>query len=140
MKLTEIKTGLIDYFLDDFSQGIKIDKLDEIYESMGQKINLNIDSERIVILQNSSSQSSDPSKAFKKFTDGRVSILTIIDEDDNAIMSAIRSYNNIISVDLTSSPLLEKNVSLISIKNALRQAKNRNDDISFNIISTNSQL
>ena len=134
MKLSEIKTSLIDQFFTDGAVGVAQDQLDPIFESLGKAISIDLNSERLVLLQEQSSQSNDPSKAFKRFTDGRVSLLTIIEEDGNAILAAVRSGTHVRISDLTVSPPDERDGGLLSVKNALRQAKNRNDDVFFNII------
>jgi sugar diacid utilization regulator len=136
MKLSEIKTSLIDQFFTEGSIGVPQDQLDPIFESIGKNVGLDLNSERLVILQEKSNQSNDPSKAFKRFTDGRVSLLTIVEEDSNVILAAVRSGTSIRIADLTITPITERDGSLLSVKNALRQAKNRNDDVFFNIIVT----
>ena len=135
MRLAEIKTGLIDLFFKDGSNGVPLDELDTIFESIGNAIGIDLSSERQSSLQHQqSNQSNDPSKAFKRFTEGRVSMLTIIEEDGmNAIFAAVRSGTSIKIVDLTVTPLVERDSGLLAVKQAIKQAKNRNDDVFFNI-------
>jgi hypothetical protein len=139
MKLAEIKMSLIDHFFNEGSNGIPQDQLDVIFESVGKTIGLDLNSEKLAVLQDKSNQSSDPSKAFKRFAEGRIALLTIVEEDDsalNAIFLAIRAGTSVKIIDLTESPINERDGGLLGVKGALRQAKNRNDDVFFNIIVT----
>jgi len=138
MKLSEIKTSLIDQFFTDGSQGVPLDQLDTVFESIGNAIGVDLSSERLTLLQHQqSNQSNDPSKAFKRFTEGRISMLTIVEEDGmNAIFAAVRSGTSVKIMDLTVNPLVEKNSNLLGVKNAIKQAKNRNDEVFFNITIT----
>lgn len=142
MKLNEIKNCLIEQFFTEESNGVSLDKLDSIFESMGNHLKIDLSAERLASIHSQTNQSSDVGKAFRKFTDGRVSILTIVEEFDsktNAIFTAIRSGTSIIMSDLTSTIIVEKNGALLAVKNALKQAKNRNDEIFFNITSMNTK-
>jgi len=136
LKLAEIKSGLIGTFFTEDSAGVPHDQIDPIFESIGKSIGLDLGSDKLTVLAQTSNQSSDPSKAFKRFTEGRISILTIYEEDglkQNVIFVAVRAGTQAKSMDLTS-PLREATAGLGSVKNALRQAKNRNEDIVFNLI------
>jgi hypothetical protein len=141
MKLSEIKTGLIDQFFTDGSQGVPLDQLDTVFESIGNAIGVDLSSERLTLLQHQqSNQSNDPSKAFKRFTEGRISMLTIVEEDGmNAIFAAVRSGMSVKIVDLTITPLVERESGLLAVKNAIKQAKNRNDEVFFNITITDER-
>ena len=141
MKLAEIKTSLIDQFFTEDSAGVSQDQMDPIFESLGKTIGLDLNSERLVLLQQQTNQSNDPSKAFKRFTEGRVALLMIIEEDgaaSNTILAAVRSGTLVRIADLTISPIMEKDGGLAAVKNALRQAKNRNDEVFFNITVTDT--
>jgi len=141
MKLSEIKTSLIEQFFVDSSAGVPEDKLDEIVESIGHSLNVTLSSDVQSVLSQQSSHSSDPSKAFKRFTEGRLSILTVLEEDGshaNAIFAAVRVGRAIKIADLTVTPVTEKSADLNAVKQALRQAKNLNDDSYFNIVITDT--
>jgi len=136
MKLSELKVGLIEQFFTENSNGVSQDLLDPIFESTGKSLGIDLNPERLTALFQQSNQSSDPNKAFKRFTEGRISILTILEEDGihkNAIFAAVRSGTSVKVINLTSTPLVEKLGDLAAVKSALRQAKNRNDEIFFNI-------
>jgi hypothetical protein len=139
MKLAEIKSSIIESFFTEDSAGVPQDQLDPVFESIGKTVGLDLNSEKLALLSQSSNQSSDPSKAFKRFTEGRVAILAIIEEDgmvQNAIFAAVRSGMNTKVSDLTNAAINEKNGGLADVKSALRQAKDRNEDVIFNIITT----
>jgi hypothetical protein len=142
MKLSEIKSGLIETYFTDGSIGVPQDELDAVFESLGRTIGLDLNSERLTTLFQASNQSSDPSKAFKRFTEGRLAILTIVEEDGtnaNAIFAAVRSGTQVKISDLTITPIAEKAGGLLAVKNALRSAKKRNDDVFFNITISDAQ-
>lgn len=141
MKLSEIKLSLIEHFFSENSNGISKNLLDPIFESLGRSMKIDLSPEVIFeISQKTANDSQDPGKAFKKFTDGRLNILTILEEDGsntNAIFTAVRAGTHIKFSDLTTSPIVEKVGNLAMIKDALKQAKNRNDEVYFTIISSN---
>jgi hypothetical protein len=139
MKLSEIKSGLVETYFTEGSVGVPQGQLDPVFESLGNTVGLDLNSEYLSTLLQTSNQSSDPSKAFKRFTEGRVALLTIVEEDGssaNAIFAAVRSGTHVKISDLTISPIAEKAGGLLAVKNALKQAKKRNDDVFFNITIT----
>lgn len=140
MRLAEIKVGLVDKFFTDAANGVSGDQLDAIFESIGKTVGLELTADTLTSLsQNNTNQSGDPSKAFKRFTEGRIALLTVMEEDgshSNAIFAAVRYGKTVKIADLTVSPLAEKNGDLAAVKNALRQAKNLNEDIFYNITVT----
>jgi len=133
MKLAEIKNCLIDQFFTETSDGVLQEQLVPIFESIGTSLGIDLKPDQQTALSDKTVQSADPSKAFKRFTDGRVAMLTIF-EDDHAIFATVRAGTQIKLVDLTTSPIVEKAGNLLAVKTALRQAKNRNDEVFFNIM------
>ena len=141
MKLAEIKVGIIEQFFTDIAVSVSQDQLYPIFESIGKTVGLDLNDEKLTILFHASNQSSDPSKAFKRFTEGRTALLTIMEEDGvnkNAIFAAVRSGKTVKIADLTVTPIAEKSGNLAAVKNALRQAKNLDDEIFFNITVTDT--
>lgn len=134
MKLSEIKSCLIESFFEDGVNGVQIEQLETIFESIGNSLDIDLSVDYLSSLHNKqSNQSSDPSKAFKRFTEGRVAMLTIFEEDGNAIFAAVRSGINIKISDLTIKKMCETTGKLLSVKNAIKQAKNKNDEVFFEI-------
>ena len=90
------------------------------------------------IVESEQGSSSDPSKAFKRFTEGRTAMLSICEDDGFkkiVIFAAVRVGSGIVYEDLTVDERVTKRGDLASIKTALRQAKNLNEDAYFTIKS-----
>lgn len=141
MKLAEIKIALIDQFFSKQAAGVERTELDTIFVSLGKGLNADLSelaSNADTIIEAEEGSSSDPSKAFKRFTDGRRALLSI-NEDDGfkkmAIFVAVRVGKDVIYEDLTVAERVAKRGDLTAIKHALRQAKNLNDDVYFTIKS-----
>jgi hypothetical protein len=140
MKLHEIKFNIIDKFFYENSNGISINILNPIYESLGRSMNVDLNPDNISEISKTISESQDVSKAFKKFTDSKLNILTILEEDGNninAIFMALRVGTKVMITDLTSATLTEKVGTLGMVKDALKQAKARNEESYFSIIERN---
>ena len=134
MKLAEIKLGLIEQHFSSNCNGISGEALSIIFESLGKSVNLDLSREKLTRRQ--TTRSSDPSKAFKKFTEGRNAVMSIIDEDDetlNTLFVAIRTGKSVKIANLTTDPITEKVSDLRSVRDALRQAKSFNEDIIFEL-------
>lgn len=133
MKLHEIKHNLIGQFFSKQSAGIDQRDIDPVYEQLSVLTGL---SSKVSLLESEEGVSSDPSKAFKRFTEGRKATLTICEEDGlkkMAIFAAVR-YGKVVAIeDLTLEDHTPKIGDLSDIKNALRHAKNLNDDVFFSI-------
>ena len=140
MKLHEIKFNIIDKFFCENSNGISVNILSPIYESIGRAMNIELTPGNMVELSKNVTESHDISKAFKKFTDSKLNILTILEEDGNninAIFMALRIGSKVMITDLTTESLSEKTGNLSMVKDALKQAKARNDETYFSIIERN---
>ena len=136
MKLSEIKNTLIDTFFTENSNGVTKVTLSVILESIGRKLNLDLSSS--FLTEMSESKSNDPSKAFKKFTEGRVTVLTIDEEDGSdvrTIFAAIRYGTKIYSANMTTDPITESVSDFKTIKSIIRQSKTINEDIVYEIRS-----
>lgn len=134
MKLSEIKSSIIEQYFSENDNGVSQDQVDSIFESLGRSLGIVLDS---ALLE--SNESADPSKAFKRFTEGRVAMLTIMEEDGmskNALFAAVRYGTSVKITNLTAETIVEKTGDLAAVKSALRQAKKRNDEVFFNITIT----
>ena len=136
MKLSEIKSALVTQFFKDREKGAGQDDLQRILESLSKTF----DADLVSLLEDEDDSligcSSEPSKAFKKFTDGRRAILTINEDEDlhtTAIFVAIRVGTEIMYSNLTTELREEQKGNLSIIKHALKQAKNLNDEVYFKI-------
>lgn len=131
MKLEEIKSSLIQNFFGNQSPGVHQTLIDPIFTQLANAINESVlDS----VIEETEGSSADATKAFKKFTDGRRSTLSICENDGmnvNIIFAAIRSGKQIVYEDLTVEQRTIKFGDLASIKTALKQAKNLNDEAYF---------
>ena len=135
MKLFEIKSGLIEQYFDENADGISSEKLEAVFESLGKSMNVDLSPASIQSIE-LNNQSSDPSKAFKRFTEGKMSILSISEEDgatQHSIFAAVRVGTTVKIANLTTSPIVEKAGDLSAVKHALRQSKNINEDVVFSI-------
>lgn len=140
MKLDELKIALIQQFFKSSDDGIEQSMLSEVFESLAKSLNVDLKNlpEQNLTEDNdlNSGVSCEPSKAFRKFTEGRRALLSINEDNGNkkmAIFAALRVGTEIIYRDLTEESQEDKKGNLASIKQALKQAKNINDDIYFNI-------
>ena len=142
MKLAEIKTALIDQFFSKQSPGIDRTQIEPIFVNLGKTLKVDLSElasdDATVVTESEQGSSSDPSKAFKRFTDGRRALLSI-NEDDGfkklAIFAAVRVGKSVVYENLTADERTHKKGDLAAIKQALRQAKNLNDDVYFTIKS-----
>ena len=132
MKLIDLKAALVEYFFKPEDLGVNDDQVVAVVNKMAARLNIDVEDMLAADLRVHGNLS-DPSKAFKKFTEERRALLVITDEDDRAIFVALRSGNEIWYKNLTVKAGAELRGSLLIIKTALRQGKNRNDDINFNI-------
>lgn len=136
MRLEEIKTALIEHFFSKQSAGVNRDMIEPVFVELGKKLNedlseMAVDDSVVVEAQGSSA---DPSKAFKRFTEGRKALLSICEEDGfktNVIFAAVRVGKNVFYEDLTVDTRVAKKGDLATIKTAIRQAKNLNDEAYF---------
>lgn len=139
MKLSEIKTALVDKFFSKQASGVNRVDMDPVFERVASFIKadltfLSTDS----LVESEQGSSSEPSKAFKRFTEGRTAVLSICEDDGfkkMVIFAAVRNGSTIVYEDLTVEGELTKFGDLATIKSALRQAKNLNDDVYFSIKS-----
>ena len=133
MRLAEIKIGLIEQFFAENANGISGEPLTAIFETLGKSMKLDLTE---FDLEKHDNRSSDPSKAFKRFTEGKTSVL-MINEDDgaklNTIFIAIRNGKSVKIANLTTDPISEKMGDLSAVKAALRQAKTIDEDIIFDL-------
>jgi hypothetical protein len=129
MKLSELKSALIEQFFPDHLGGVSANLSDEILGEL-----LSTLAESTVELSNLTSR--DPGKAFHAFIQGKNSTLTIIDEESGKPMllfAAARAGKTVTTVNLTTEDRKQRQSDLVTVKQALRQAKNRNDEIYFSI-------
>lgn len=141
MKLDELKVALIKQFFKSSDSGVDQDRVKEVFESMAKRLDTDLShlSEQDAVTEDSemhSGVSSEPSKAFRKFTEGRKALLTINEDDGSKAMSlfaAFRVGTEIMICNLTNETIKEEKSNLNAVKQALRQAKNLNDDIYFQI-------
>lgn len=137
MKLEELKDMLIQRFFKECDNGVGQEKAFMVLESMSKMMNSDIpEFAELSTEETHSGNSGEPSKAFKKFTEGRRAFLTINEDEGSKTMSlfaAVRIGTDVMYCDLTTENIEEKKGNLLAIKHALRQAKNRNDEVYFNI-------
>lgn len=140
MKLNEIKFALIDKFFSKEAVGVKKSEIEPVFLKLGEflKSDLSKLTSNDTTIISESGSSNDPSKGFKRFTEGRTALLSICEDDGfnkMAIFAAVRIGTKVAYEDLTTEERVIKLGDLSVIKNALRQAKNLNEDVSFNIKS-----
>lgn len=140
MRLEELKSALVEQFFSDSTNGVKLDQLESIFKQLGEQLKSDlaclVNHEVDLAESRNEGTSAEPSKAFKKFTDGRRSVLAIIEgdgSDSRAIFAAARSGKKIAIMNLTNEEKVSTNSDLASIKAALKQAKNHSDDAYFSI-------
>lgn len=134
MKLAELKTSLVEQFFTPASSGLPTELLSEIYQDLKNKLG----SELIVESTSPGIHSNEPSKAFAQFTKDRESVVAIIEEDGmkkKALFAAAKRGTQIAYMTLTQEGREVKKGDLKTIKDALRQAKNLNDEIDFHVIT-----
>lgn len=142
MKLDEIKIALIEQFFSKHAAGVSRNEIDPIFVGLGTLLKQDLSElasdDGTVVTESEQGSSSDPSKAFKRFTEGRTALLSICEDDGfkkMVIFAAARAGKNVVYEDLTVDERTPKKGDLASIKSALRQAKNLNEDIYFTIKS-----
>jgi hypothetical protein len=141
MKLNEIKTALVDKFFSKQASGVSRTEIEPVFISLGKSLKADltdISTEDAIVVESEQGSSSDPSKAFKRFTEGRTALLSICEDDGfkkMVIFAAVRIGSGVVYEDLTVDDRVIKKGDLASIKSALRQAKNLNEDAYFNIKS-----
>jgi len=142
MKLSELKTALVDKFFSKQANGINKTKIDPVFVELGKFLSADLhdltSSDDSIVVESEQGSSSDPSKAFKRFTEGRTTLLSICEDDGfkkMVIFAAVRVGTNVVYEDLTIDERVMKKGDLASIKSALRQAKNLNEDAYFHIKS-----
>lgn len=140
MKLNEIKTALVDKFFSKQASGVSRTEIEPVFISLGKSLKADLTdistTEDDVVVESEQGSSSDPSKAFKRFTEGRTALLSICEDDGfkkMVIFAAVRIGSGVVYEDLTVDDRVIKKGDLASIKSALRQAKNLNEDAYFNI-------
>lgn len=137
MRLEEIKTALIEHFFSKQSAGVNRDLIEPIFVELGKNLNEDLSEmavEDTTTAVEAQGSSADPSKAFKRFTEGRKALLSICEEDGfktNVIFAAVRIGKSVVYEDLTVENRAIKNGDLAKIKTAIRQAKNLNDEAYF---------
>jgi hypothetical protein len=141
MKLNEIKTALVDKFFSKQASGVSRTEIEPVFISLGKSLKADltdISTEDAIVVESEQGSSSDPSKAFKRFTEGRTALLSICEDagfKKMVIFAAVRIGSGVVYEDLTVDDRVIKKGDLASIKSALRQAKNLNEDAYFNIKS-----
>ena len=142
MKLNEIKTALVDKFFSKQASGVSKTEIDPIFISLGKFLKTDLtelaSTDEAIVVESEQGSSSDPSKAFKRFTEGRTALLSICEDDGfkkMVIFAAVRIGSGIVYEDLTVDDRVIKKGDLASIKSALRQSKNLNEDAYFTIKS-----
>jgi hypothetical protein len=143
MKLSEIKTALVDKFFSKQANGVSRTEIEPVFIDLGKSLKSDLtelanNDATTVVIESEQGSSSDPSKAFKRFTEGRNALLSICEDDGfkkMVIFAAVRVGTGIVYEDLTVAERVIKKGDLASIKSALRQAKNLNEDAYFNIKS-----
>ena len=141
MKLAEIKLGLIEQHFSSNSNGIKGEALNLILEQLGQSLSIDTSANKRSTLQES--RSNEPSKAFKKFTEGDCSMMSIIDSEDgvpSTLFVALRTGKTVKIANLTADPITEKISDLKTVREALKQAKNFDEDIIFETVVISDRL
>lgn len=140
MKLNEIKTALVDKFFSKQASGVSKTEIDPIFISLGKFLKTDLtelaSTDEAIVVESEQGSSSDPSKAFKRFTEGRTALLSICEDDGfkkMVIFAAVRIGSGIVYEDLTVDDRVIKKGDLASIKSALRQSKNLNEDSYFTI-------
>lgn len=142
MKLDEIKTALVDKFFSKQAAGVSRTEIEPVFLSLGDFLKVDLSeltsNDETIVTEAEQGSSSDPSKAFKRFTEGRTALLSICEDDGfkkMVIFAAARQGKAVVYEDLTVDDRSPKKGDLASIKSALRQAKNLNEDIYFVIKS-----
>lgn len=141
MKLSEIKTALVDKFFSKQAAGVNRTEIEPIFTNLGKFLNadlsdINAELDDDIVVESDQGSSNDPSKAFKRFTEGRTALLSICEDDGfkkMVIFAAVRIGTNVVYEDLTVDERVMKKGDLASVKSALRQAKNLNEYAYFNI-------
>lgn len=142
MKLNEIKTALIQQFFSKHANGVSRAEIEPVFVELGNFLKADLrelaSNDETIVTESESDQgsSNEPSKAFKRFTEGRRALLSICEDDGlkkMVIFAATRVGKHVVYEDLTIESREIKKGDLASIKSALRQAKNMNEDVYFNV-------
>lgn len=138
MKLDEIKTALVDKFFSKQAAGVSRTEIEPVFLSLGDFLKIDLSelasNDETIVTEAEQGSSSDPSKAFKRFTEGRTALLSICEDDGfktNVIFAAVRIGKSVVYEDLTVENRVIKKGDLAKIKTAIRQAKNLNDEAYF---------
>lgn len=132
MKLSELKSALIEQFFTAESGGVSTIDLPDVHEALAKVLKVKLSTLSSPLNEGLESICHDATKGFKKFTDGRRCILSIM-EEDKVLFAAARSGRDVAYSDLTVLPRIALKGDLSKVKMALRQAKNLNDDAYFSI-------
>jgi hypothetical protein len=132
MKLAEIKVALIEQFFAVNSNGVNGEDLNNIIIALGKSVSIQLTEQKVIQVYANANQSNDPSKAFKRFTEGDSSLLTIADTR-GTLFTAIRDGKTIKVANLTTDPISEDVGNFGIVKQALKQAKIIDEDIIFAI-------
>jgi hypothetical protein len=138
MKLSEIKTALVDKFFSKQAAGVNKTEIEPVFVGLGNFFSVDLTdlTSNNIVIESEQGSSNDPSKAFKRFTEGRTALLSICEDDGfkkMVIFAAVRIGTKIVYEDLTVDARVMKKGDLASIKSAIRQAKNLNDEAYFHI-------
>jgi hypothetical protein len=139
LKLVDLKTTLIERFFSENSNGISNIKAADMYTVLGTFLNEDLEGLSVEELGESekvSGTSLDVSKAFKKFTNGTRAVLGICEDiglEKMVMFAAIRSGTKVAFMDLTQDIPTPVHGDLKIVKEALKQAKQVNDEIYFSI-------
>lgn len=134
MKLAELKTMLVEQFFTEASGGLNIENLPQVYQELRAVLGDSKLSESVI----TGTHSNEPSKAFARFTKDRDAVIVILEEDGlqkKALFAAAKRGTQISYVTLTQEGYEVKKGNMKIVKDALRQAKNLNDEVDF-IITT----
>jgi 6-phosphogluconolactonase (cycloisomerase 2 family) len=132
MKLSEIKIALIDQFFAVNCNGIVGEALNKIIATLSKDINVPLSEQQVNVICAGANTSNEPSKAFKRFTEGDSSLLTISDSN-GTLYAAVRDGKTIKVANLTTDPISEELSGFATVKQALKQAKLIDEDIIFSI-------
>ena len=144
MKLLQIKHLLEETFFKDQHGGVATDDAPQLLDSLRVLLAAKPLSEETgtahgalaMLLENELHEFNDPSKTLRAFTDGRESVLTIVEDLGDkrvVIFCAARIGAKVATVNATEITLAPSLGSLARIKEALQQAKRLDDDISFRV-------
>lgn len=134
MRLCDLKSTLVEQFFTESSSGQTADKLPEIFQELRNVLG----DTKLLESLSTGTHSNEPSKAFGRFTRDRDSVVAIIEEDGlqkRALFAAAKRGTQISYATLTTENIEFKKGNMKIVKDALRQAKNLNDEVDFHIIT-----